>query len=134
MLTKRLRKQIEWHFYNYKADMASYNERVRDILESGLTASYDHVGGTSGIPGNPVERKAIQLDELDRERSWATVVRNTFTAFRFEPEYDIMVALYIKQRNRRELFCDGLWETTFYRWRDKWLEYAYKWAQEFKLL
>lgn len=31
MLTKRLRSQIERHFYNYPADIALYNERVREI-------------------------------------------------------------------------------------------------------
>ena len=44
MLTKRLRGQIEWHFKNYNADIALYNEKVRDILESGLTPNYGGVG------------------------------------------------------------------------------------------
>lgn len=135
MLTKRLRKQIEWHFYNYKADLALYNDRVRDILESGLTANFDRVGSFGGgTPSSPTERKALQLEALDREYGWATVVRNTFNAFRFEPEYEIMVALYIEHRSRREIFSGGLWETSFYRWRDNWLEHAYKWAKELKLL
>lgn len=134
MLTNRLRKEIEWHFYNYKADLALYEERVRDILDAGLTARYDRVGGGGMGAGSSTEVKAMRLEALDRERCWATVVRNTFTAFRFEPEYDIMIALYIKQRSRKELLRDGLWETTFFRWREKWLNCAYRWAREFRLL
>ena len=132
MLTNRLRKEIEWHFYNCKADMALYNEKVRDIVGSGLTVNYENVGG--GSYGNRAEDKVIKLDALNQEKCWANVVRNTFTAFRFEPEYDIMVELYIKQRNKKELFSDGLWENTFYRWREKWLTYAYKWAKIFNIL
>ena len=118
MLTKRLREQIEWHFKNYNADIALYNEKVRDILESGLTPNYGGVRGGGNSISSPTEAKAIKLYELDAERSWATVVRNTFIAFRFEPEYKVMCELYIKGRKLKELLCDGLWETTFYRWRN----------------
>lgn len=134
MLTKRLRSQIEWHFYNYPADMALYNERVREIAESGLSMNYERIGSGGNTPGSPTERKAVLLEELDREKTWATVVRNTFNAFRFEPEFKVMEKLYIYRVPYKELFSNGLWETTFFRWRDKWLEYALKWAKKFKLL
>ncbi len=135
MLTKRLRKQIEWHFYNYPADAALYEEKRREIMESGCTASYDRVGGRGNAPSNPTESKFFKLQALEQERSWATVVRNTFIAFQFEPEYETMVELYINRKRYRELFTNGLlWERTFWRWRDNWLEYAYKWAQKLNLL
>ena len=134
MLTKKMRKQIEGHFFNYKEYLSLYNEKVLDIIESGLTARYDRVGSRGSVPGNPTESKALRLEELDREKCWATVVLNTFNAFRFKPEYDIMVDLYIKRRNRKEIFCDGLLESTFYRWRDRWLTCAYQWAKELKLI
>lgn len=133
MLTKRIRKQIEWHFKNYNADAALYEERAREIIDSGLTANYSGVGGCGGV-SSPTEAKGLRLLELDNEQSWAAVVRNTFIAFRFEPEHKVMVELYIKGQSLKELLCDGLWETTFYRWRDNWLEYAYKWAKKFDLL
>lgn len=134
MLTKRLRSQIEWHFYNYPADIALYNERVREIAESGLTVNYNRIGSGENTPGSPTERKAIMLEALEQERSWATVVRNTFVAFQFEPEYEIMTELYINRGKYKEILCNGLWQSTFWRWRDRWLEYAYKWAQKFNLL
>lgn len=133
MLTKRLRKQIEWHFYNYAADAALYEERERDILSEGLTANFNRVGSCPNR-GSATESKAVRLEALGTQRTWATVVRNTFNAFRFEPEYSIMSALYIQGKPYKELFSDGLWETTFWRWREKWLEYAYKWAREYELL
>lgn len=133
MLTKRLRKQIEWHFKNYNADAALYEDRVREIVDSGLTANYSGIRGGGGV-SSPTEIKGLRLLEIDNEQSWAAVVRNTFIAFRFEPEHKVMVELYIKGRPLKELLCDGLWESTFYRWRDNWLEYAYKWAKKFGLL
>lgn len=133
MLTKRIRKQIEWHFKNYNADAALYEDRVREIVDSGLTANYSGIRGGGGV-SSPTEAKGMRLLEIDNEQSWAAVVRNTFIAFRFEPEHKVMVELYIKGRSLKELLCDGLWESTFYRWREHWLEYAYKWAKKFGLL
>ena len=61
MLTKRLRKQIEWHFYNYAADKALYDERVNEVIDEGLTAKYDVVGGRGSDVGNPTERKGLLI-------------------------------------------------------------------------
>lgn len=141
MLNTRLRKQIEWHFYNYKADLQLYEQRIQDIVDSGLCINFSHIGSHSCL-SNPTEAKAIRIEalqeEMNRKRDWATVVRNTFVAFRFSPEHDIMIALYVKQIPRNtvinEFFMKGLWERTFYRWRDKWLEKAYWWAKEFEIL
>lgn len=106
---------------------------MREIVDSGLTANYSGIRGGGGV-SSPTEIKGLRLLEIDNEQSWAAVVRNTFIAFRFEPEHKVMVELYIKGRPLKELLCDGLWESTFYRWRDNWLEYAYKWAKKFGLL
>lgn len=134
MLTRRLRKQIEWHFYNHKADIALYDEKVREIAEAGISTRYDRAGGRGTPNSDVVFYKALQIAALDKQLGWAAVVRNTFAAFRFEPEYDVMVDLYINHKSRKEIFETGLWESTFWRWRDKWLEHAYKWAKEFCLL
>ncbi len=132
MLTKRIRRQIEWHFKNYNADAALYEERIEDITSSGMIANYSGIGGCGGI-SSPTEKAAFKLLELDNERTWATVVRNTFIAFRFEIEYDVMVDLYINHKPIKDILNSGLCESTFYRWRDNWLEYAYKWAKKFNL-
>lgn len=133
-LTKRLRRQIEWHFKNYKADALLYDEQVDDIIDSGLTAKYTNIGSNSCGVSCPTEKKGIQILELDYERTWSAVVRNTFIAFRFKPEYSVMVEFYINCKPIKDILCDGIWENTFYRWRDNWLEFAYKWAKKFKLL
>lgn len=133
MLTKRIRKQIEWHFKNYNADIALYNDRVDEIVNSGLTANYSGVGGGGGV-SSPTEAKGLKLYELDTERTWAAVVRNTFITFWNKPEGKIMNALYIQGKPKSEILCNGLWETQFYRWRETWLYCAYEWAKKFGLL
>lgn len=133
MLTKRIRRQIEWHFKNYNADAALYEERVNDIIGSGMIANYSGVGSCCGI-SSPTEKKVLRLSEIDSERTWAAVVRNTFIAFRFELEYEVMVELYINHKPVKDLLDGGLCESTFYRWRDNWLGFAHKWAKKFNLL
>lgn len=133
-MTKRMRKQIEWHFYNYTADRELYAERVAEIAESGIVANYATVGG-QGAPANPTERKGLLINDLSTERTWATVVRNTFTAFRFDPEYDLMQAMYVDGKKPKEIYESGITsEPTFWRARERWLKEAYDWAQLYGLL
>ena len=135
MLTKLLRKQIEWQFYNYAADKALYDERVNEVIDEGLTAKYDVVGGRGSDVGNPTERKGLLINAIDGAKVWAKVVENTFTAFRWELEFDLMRALYIENKKPSDIIMLGYTsERTFWRARDKWLETAYLWAQRFKLL
>lgn len=134
MLTKRIRKQIEWHFYNYAADRALYDSRISEIVDVGLTANYDVVGG-GGAPGNPTERKGLLLNAIGGSGSWAKVVENTFAAFRWELEFGLMRALYVEGKKPSDIFMLGYTsERTFWRARDKWLTTAYYWAQSFRLL
>lgn len=133
MLNKRLRKKIEQHFYNYKEDCLLYDDKVRDIAESGITADFGRVGGGSA-PSDPTLNKAMKLAAIDCDKSWAIVVRNTFITFRNKPEGKIMNALYIQGKPKAEIVCSGLWETQFYRWRENWLYCAYEWAKRFNLL
>ncbi len=135
MLTKRTRKLIEWHFYNYAADKEAYSERITEIAERGITANYSAIGGHSGTPGNPTEQKGLLLNDLKLTQTWDAVVRNTFTAFRFEPEYDIMKAMYIDGKKPSEIYNGGITtEPTFWRARNRWLYVAYGWAQVYGLL
>lgn len=141
MLTTRLRRQLEWHFLNFDADLRVYEDKVQDIIDSGLTVNFQHLGSRSH-KGSSTESKAIRIDaleaEMNRKKDWATVVRNTFLQFRFSPEHEIMVALYIEHKDKYEVikhfFDNGNLETTFWRWRDNWLTRALMWAKEFNLL
>ena len=137
-MNRNIRRQIEWHFYNYTADEKLYQEKVKDIVETGLTANYDKIGRSTKI-ADPTPNKAIQLSKFSPDRNWAAVVRNTFNTFRFEPEYAVMVDLYINKKRYSEIIKNknnkyGLAESTFFYWRERWLNTALMWAKEFELL
>ena len=137
-MNRNIRRQIEWHFYNYTADEKLYQEKVKDIVETGLTANYNKIGHSTKI-GDPTQNKAIQLSKLSPDRNWAAVVRNTFNTYRFEAEHDVMVELYINKKRYSEIIKSksnkyGIPERTFFYWRDRWLNTALMWAKEFKLL
>lgn len=140
-MDKNLRREIEWHFKNYGADIALRRQREADIIESGLTAKLGNVGGGSGV-SNPTADKAQKLIDLELDKifksssqgDWAAVIRNTFTTFRWEPEFHLMVALYIEGKEYKQLFGDGFPEAVFWRWRDKWLKHAKKWAELYEII
>jgi hypothetical protein len=137
-MNRNIRRQIEWHFYNYAADEKLYQEKVKDIVETGLTVNYDKIGRSTKI-ADPTPNKAIQLSKFSPDKSWAAVVRNTFNTYRFEAEYDVMVDLYINKKRYSEIIKNknnryGLAESTFFYWRDRWLNTALMWAKEFELL
>ena len=137
-MNRSLRRQLEWHFYNYEADEKLYKERLKDIIETGLTAKYDKTGHSQKI-SDPTQHKAMRISELTPDKSWAAVVRNTFNTYRFEAEYDVMVALYIDKKRYSEIIKSrnnkyGLAESTFFYWRERWLNTALMWAKEFELL
>lgn len=137
-MNRSIRRQIEWHFYNYEADEKLYQEKVKDIVETGLTVNYDKIGRSTKI-ADPTPNKAIQLSKFSPDKSWAAVVRNTFNTYRFEAEYDVMVDLYINKKRYSEIIKNknnkyGLAASTFFYWRDRWLNTALMWAKEFELL
>lgn len=133
-MDKRTRKQIEWAFYNYEANKNLGAELVEEIAERGLTADLDKIGFGGGI-SNPTESKALLLADKLRPYLWAKVVENTLRTFRFEPEYDLMTALYIDGKKPREIFgCGFISEPTFWRTRERWLEVAFDWAKTYGIL
>lgn len=132
MLNTRLRKQIEWHFYNYEAGRKLYQSKAEDIIYAVPPPKY--IPDNCPRRGSPTESKAVKLWELDCDKNWAGVVRNTFLAFRFEPEFALMKRLYIERERWREVIESGVNESTFWYWRDRWLTTALMWAKEYKLL
>lgn len=132
MLNKRVRAMLEWHFYNYEADIKLNEEKAQDITYSNLTINMTPSVGHGNRISKPTEYKAEKLFELGRD--WAAVVRNTFNTFKFEPEYDIMCRLYIKKERWQHIVGTGMCERTFWFWRNRWLEVALMWAEEYNLL
>lgn len=133
-LNTRLRKKIEWHFKNYSANQKLYREQIEEIAESGTTTAYNQVAGGRGGISNPTEDKALLLCGRGDQSLWAKVVEHTYTAFKWEAEYKIMIKIYAYGKKQKDLELEGLDKRTFLRWRDKWIGCAYKWAKEYGLI
>jgi|GEM_PF-2111502 len=143
-LTRRFRKQLEWHFYNYKAELALYSERLaklndrrNDIMDSMASVNYAAVGGRGGSCSDTTASRAMRLESLDRmfdnRKDWFCVVRNTFNHFMFEHEATIMLDLYVNGKKRSDVL-KTINESTFWYWRDRWLGVALMWAKKFDLI
>jgi len=110
-------------------------EKQNDILLENITSDETKSRGGIGKQGSAVENKALRLLDIFLNGSWLKVVENTFTAFRWEFEYEIMKDLYINKKNRHQIFVErGVGTSSLYLMKKRWLETAYNWAKEFKLL
>lgn len=134
MLDRRTKRQIEWAFYNYKANRKLGAEQLQEIAEQGLTADLERIGFGGGT-SNPTESKGLRLQERAKQYLWAKVVENTLAAFRFEAVYDILVDRYFKGKSHNLIMTDyAIGESTYFYRLDRALEYAYMWVLEYELL
>jgi len=132
-LTRSLREQIEWYFRNNRADQSLFESDVQDIIYSGITAPMSYIKGSSGT--SPTESKAMRLMEMtDNRKDWSAVVRNTYVNYYGRIEHDIMISLYSNGLSRSDIIEHfRICKKRFYRYRDRWLKEALKWAMEFEL-
>jgi len=128
----RTRKKIEWYFYNYLAVRQFEQEREQDVIESDLTALYSRVSKSYKL-ADPTSRKALKLYSAP-ERRWAEVVEKTYDTYRFELEYELMVDLYTNGKKWQTIVENGVNQSSFWYWRQRWLDTAQMWAKLYGLL
>ena len=134
MLDKKLRHKLEWAFYNYSVNKLIAAERIAEIMEAGVTVSYEHVKVAGGKTHKPTESKAIKLIDANNAYLWCKVVENTMLRFKWHTEGQIIRLKYFaKLKWYRVGEKLGLGENTRY-WRDRILLYAAQWALEYKLI
>lgn len=128
----KIRKQIEYAFYNYdklKADASEYISDLCSLKSPGL----ENLGHGSGV-SNPTENAGVKLAEYNKYL-WCEVVEKTVTAYRWEYEYTLIRKKYVEKKGRR-LICTelNLPERTYHYWLDRVLGTAEQWAKELKVL
>jgi hypothetical protein len=136
-LNNKIKRQIEWHFKNYKADKAMGENYVRDVAESGMVRGYDRVSVDGGMFCNAIESKIILMEERSIPYRWAKVVENTLNAYRFDLGFDMFYERYMSSEKPGDRLLMAKYcvpERTYYRWIRKVLETAFEWAKEFNLL
>ena len=134
MLDRKIRKKIEWAFRNYDTLKEQGADYLVALAEQGITPMYGAVGSRAS-PGNPTESKGIRAAEYNAVL-WCKVVENTLTAFRWEPEYEIIKGKFFnKNYPSDKAIYTSLYipERTYYYCLDRIYLHAYQWVKEYKL-
>lgn len=128
----KIRKQIEYAFYNYdklKADASEYISDLCSLKSPGL----ENLGHGSGI-SNPTENAGVKLAEYNKYL-WCEVVEKTVTAYRWEYEYKLIHKKFVEKKSLRRVCYElGISERSYYRWTNCVMDTAYRWAKEFSLI
>lgn len=128
----KIRKQIEYAFYNYdklKAEAAEYVSDLCSLSSPGL----ENLGHGTGI-SNPTANAGIKLAEYNKYL-WCEVVEKTVTAYRWEYEYTLIKKKYVEKKGRQRICAElGICSRTFDYWVSKILNTAEQWAFELKVL
>ena len=130
MLDRKIRKRVEYAFYNYKTLKEQGANYIVELAESGLTARLDSVGGSSG-KSNPTEAKGIKAAECYDAIPWCRVVERTKKRFMDEPlKLKLIEYRYERKTPIKQLYTkhyDKFYASekkTFYNWLDEILTYA----------
>ena len=128
----KIRKQIEYAFYNYdklKADASEYISDLCSLKSPGL----ENLGHGSGV-SKPTENAGVKLAEYNKYL-WCEVVERTVTAYRWEYEYTLIKKKYVEKKGRRLICAElGICDRTFDYWVGRILNTAEQWAKEFEVL
>lgn len=124
MLERKIRKKIEWAFYNYDNLKKQAEEYILDIAESQMAVSYDKLPVQSSN-GNGVERAVINGIDKNTAYKWCKVVEQTIEHFA-DTGKDTLVKLKYFEKLREWQLCDKLYITrpSLFNWLEDILTYA----------
>lgn len=124
MLDRKIRKRVEYAFYNYKTLKEQGANYIVELAESGLTARLDGVGGSSG-KSNPTEAKGIKAADYNA-MLWCKVVERTKARFASDINKIDMLNFKYTKKWGADRICTELYITrmTLYNWLDDVLTYA----------
>lgn len=134
MLERRVRKKIEWAFYNYKAISTTAEKYILEVAEKQLSVSYDKLPVQSSA-GNSVESSVIKALDKGDAYKWCKVVEQTLEHFAGTGK-DTLIRLKYFEKLREWKLCQKLYveHTSIYRWVDEAMIYAAMVALQFGLI
>jgi len=122
---RRLAREIESHFYGYASERAEIKAREAEIAEAGaFKMTETGVRGTDSA--DPTGEKAARMEEELREiKGWSEVVKSTYRRFSGTPQAEFLAMVYTERQKVAQvcahLFLD---RSTYFRWREKILDFA----------
>lgn len=125
MLERKIRKRIEWAFYNYSELKKSAEEYILDVAESQMAVSYDKLPVQSSN-SNSVERAVINGIDKNTAYKWCKVVEQTIEHFTGTGK-DTLVRLKYFEKKRNWDIANRLYisDTSVKYWLNDILQYAF---------
>jgi|GEM_PF-2323708 len=122
---RRLAREIENHFYGHAAERAEIEEREAEIAEP-CTQQIIETGIRGTGKADPTLQKAVLIEEALWElKGWSDVVRSCFVRFAGTPQGEFMAMVYTEGQGIARV-CSNLYldRSTYFRWREKILDWA----------
>ncbi len=131
-MERKLRKQIEYYFYNYEKIKKEAAQYISDLCAVS-SPILENLGRGSGI-SNITEAKGIKLAEYNKYL-WCEVVEKTYLTYRWTFEGIILQHRYFKkERHEKTCMSIGCEPSTYYYNLNRALGTAEMWAKEYRLL
>lgn len=123
MLDRKLRRTIEWAFYNYDANRQKALCKVEDCIDASLAHNANGVS-SNAKHRNIMEDKTIRAVD-NWEWRWCRVVEKTIGHFK-DTGKDTLIKLRYFDKMRENDVCEKLYieKTSYYGWINDILSYA----------
>ena len=132
---RRLAREIESHFFGYAGERAEIEAREAEIAEA-CAQKMDETGVRGTKLSDPTGEKAARMEEeLFELKGWTEVVKSTFRRFSGTPQAEFLAMVYTERQSAGRV-CAQLYldRSTYFRWREKVLDYALLKAAETGLI
>ena len=122
---RKIAKEIESHFYNHANERMTIAIREAEIAEMNPQAITE-----TGVRGtdvsDPTLAKAIRMEEeLKEARGWAEVVKSTYEHFKGKPQEEFLAMVYTEKQSVTRVCAQMYFDrSTYFRWREKILDFA----------
>lgn len=135
ILSRKLIKKIEGHFYRSQEERYLLDAMVREIAEQ-ICTRLDESGVKTRNFSDTTASKAVQIEkQADELKKWVEVVKKTYERFRDTPYAQLMNMIYIEKASPVKVQCSlFISEATFFKWKADIMMYAAMKACEYGLI
>ncbi len=125
MLERKIRKKIEWAFYNYDSLKESAKEYIVEIAESQIAVNYDKLPVQSSND-NSIERAIINGIDKNIAYKWCKVVEQTIEHFEGTGKDTLIRCKYFEKKRNWDI-ANRLYisDTSVKYWINDILQYAF---------
>lgn len=124
VLSRQQYKTVEWHLYNYDAEMVDIAAQEDAVLQS-ADYSNDLSGVKSTDVGDPTYTAAAELERLKERKTWCRVVEQTKERFEGTAQEALIEKKYLEKCGRWQIADElNIDIATYHRWCGEVVTYA----------